>query len=168
MFKEWINKISEAGLLCDDYSSKVKSALSKKQLADIGLDANGIRFLIEMQQKGFMFPYEDLQEEFSRFINGNYIFESEPNEKGVNYTCELYCGFRSQDHIEVRTTALALLDCVTRLILKNNYAASIYLDTNSYAEVIVPPSATCRIYLYGDATVKVVGDESKVKIINMN
>lgn len=168
MFTDWIKKVSENGLLCSNYESKINGALSKKQLVDIGLDANGIHFLLEMQQKGFAYPYEDFVEEFGKFINGNYVFESEPNEKGVTYTCELYCSQKNQEHIDVRTTAITLMDCVTRLILKPNSAASIYLDTNSHADVIIPNGSSCRIYLYGDASVTTVGCTSRVKIINMN
>ena len=168
MFTDWIKKVSENGLLCSNYESKISSALSKKQLVDIGLDANGIHFLLELQQKGFSYPYEDFVAEFGRFINGNYVFESEPNEKGVTYTCELYCSYSSQEHIDVRTTAITIMDSVARLILKPNSAASIYVDTNSHVDIIVPAGSSCRVYIFGNGSARSVGCTSKVKIINMN
>ena len=117
---------------------------------------------------GAEMPYEDFVEEFGRFINGNYVFESEPNEKGVTYTCELYCSYSSQEHIDVRTTAITIMDSVARLILKPNSAASIYVDTNSHVDIIVPAGSSCRVYLFGNGSARAVGCTSKVKIINMN
>lgn len=164
MFTDWLNELEERELLCEDYSSRIAKAKSKKQLVDLGLDANGISYLCEMQQKGCALPYETILSEFKNFINGNYIFESEPSNDGVTYTCELYCCYHSDDHVDVRTTAVTFLGCVVRLILTPNSVSKIYLDTNSSVEIVCPPSAKSKVYLYGDAKARVVGCSKNVEL----
>lgn len=164
MFTDWLNELEERELLCEDYSSRIANAKSKKQLVDLGLDANGISYLCEMQQKGCALPYETILSEFKNFINGNYIFESEPSSDGVTYTCELYCCYHSDDHVDVRTTAVTFLGCVVRLILTPNSVSKIYLDTNSSVEIVCPPSAKSKVYLYGDAKARVVGCSKNVEL----
>lgn len=164
MFTDWLNELEERGLLCEDYSSRIAKAKSKRQLVDLGLDANGISYLCEMQQKGCPLPYETILSEFKNFINGNYIFESEPNDNGATYTCELYCCYSSDDHVDVRTTAITFLGCVARIILNPNSVSKIYLDTNCKVEIICPPSAKSQVYLYGDAQARVVGCLENVEL----
>lgn len=167
-FREWINNLIGVGLLCCDYTSRVNSALSKKQLADIGLDANGISYIARMAQKGYPLPYNSLLKEFKNFINGNYIFESVPNERGYSYTSEVYVCYSDNDHVDVKTTLVAFLGCKTKINIQERTIVNVYLDKNCEVEINCPLSSRCRVYLYGDAKVVVLSNEEKVKVIKVD
>ena len=164
MFINWLKDIIDKGSICSEYTNKINSALSKKQIVDIGLDANGISFLLEIGSKGVEVPYYCIERDFHNFINGNYVFESKPNKKGFTYTTELYCNYSDKEPINVRTTAISLLNSIARLTIKDYSCNSIYIDTNSFAEITIPDNAFCNIHLYGNASVKINGSNSKVKI----
>lgn len=165
-FKDWINNLISVGLLCGDYTSRVNSALSKKQLADIGLDANGISYLCRMAQKGYPLPYDTLLHEFENFINGNYIYESKPNDRRYTYTTEMYVDFGGT--IDITTTAIALLGCKARLNVCGNSLVNIHVDKNCEIEVNCSPSSRCRVFLYGDAEVKILNNVDNVKLIEVS
>ena len=62
---DWIrNEIMANGLLCEEYTERVRNAKSKKQLFEICCDANGARFLPEMRAKGYPLDYDVIHEEF--------------------------------------------------------------------------------------------------------
>ena len=162
-FKDWINKLMGAGLLCGDYTDMVNSAFSRKQLADIGLDANGISYVCRMAQKGYPLPYETLLNEFKNFINGNYIYESAPNERGYTYKTEMYVCYNGV--IDVRTTSMAILGSKAVLNIKEYSVVNIHVDENCEIEINCPLSARCRVYMYGDAKVNILNNSEKVKFI---
>lgn len=162
-FRDWINKVMSAGLLCGDYTDRVNSAFSKKQLADIGLDANGISYVCRMAQKGYPLPYETLLKEFKSFINGKYVCESKPDDRGYTYKTEMYVCY--DGFIDVRTTAIALLGCKARLNLKEFAVTDVHVDENCEIEIECPLSSRCRVYLYGDAKVNILNNSEKVKLI---
>lgn len=166
-FREWINDIMDNGMLCSNYTDRVNGALGKKQLMDIVLDANGMSYLQEMQQNGFPLPYETILREFNRFINGRYIYESIPNEKGYTYTTAIYCCYNDDDHIDVETTAISLLGCKTKLNITKLLATSVYLDSNCEVDIVCPEDTTCSVYKYGNAKVNNVEGEGKVRIIHV-
>ena len=162
-FREWINNLMSVGLLCGDYTDRVNSAFSKRQLADIGLDANGISYICRMAQKGYPIPYETLLKEFKSFINGNYIYESKPNDRGYTYKTEMYVCYKGD--INVRTTAIAILGSKVMLKVKDFSVTDIHVDKNSDIEIECPLSSRCRVYLYGDAKVNILNNREKVKLI---
>lgn len=165
-FKDWIEDIISKGLLCDDYTNRVNSAISKKQIADIGLDANGISYLAQMAYKGYPLPYSTILKEFKNFINGNYVYESIPNDRGYTYKTELYVEYNN--NIDVRTTCVALLGCKTKVKLKERTVVELYLDSNCEIELDCPLSSRCRVYMYGEPIVKVLNNEEKVKLIQVD
>ena len=162
-FREWINNLMSVGLLCGDYTDRVNSAFSKKQIADIGLDANGISYVCRMAQKGYPLPYETLLKEFKSFINGKYVYESKPNDRGYTYKTEMYVCY--DGFIDVRTTALALLGSKARLNLREFAVTDVHVDENCDIEIECPLSSRCRVYLYGDAKVNILNNSEKVKLI---
>lgn len=166
MFADWLNNVIDKGILCGEYSSKVSNALSKKQIADIGLDANGVHWLCEMRLNGHPLDYDVLLKEFSNFINGKYIFTSPKNQEGVSYTCELYCKYNKQD-LTVRTTCVSLLACNTVVNIAPYDCVSIHLDENCNVKIKCHETASCRIYTYGAANVE-IEDCGKVKLIEVN
>lgn len=166
MFSDWLNNIIDKGFLCNEYSNKVSSALSKKQLVDIGLDANGIHYLCEMRQNGYPLDYNVLLNEFKHFINGKYIFTSKPNAAGVSYTCELYCRYNNRE-LNVRTTCVSLLDCATTICIKPYDCVSVHLDENCDVKIKCHDTSSCRVYLYGAAKVDII-EGINVKLINVD
>lgn len=164
-FNEWINAIMSNGMLCSEYTDKVKKAFSKKQLMDIVMDANGLNYLAEMEQRGYPLPYETILKEFNGYINGRYTYESKPNQRGHTYTTEIYCCYNDEDHIDVNTTAISLLGCKTTLNIDKFKIVSIYLDTNCDVKINCPEMTSCNVYKYGNAKVDYEGSVGKVKVI---
>lgn len=165
MFLDWLNNIIDNGVLCEKYKNRISSALSKKQLADIGLDANGIHFICEMRQNGYPLDYEALLNEFKPFINGKYIFTSQPNENGTTYTCELYCKY-NEPELTIRTTCASLLSCNTTIIVKPYDCVSVHIDDSCNVKIKCHHSSTCRVYLYGEPNVE-VEECGNVKLIKV-
>ena len=66
---EWIKKMVDSGFTCDAYTGKLNSSVSKKDIIDVCLDANGITFLCDMQAKGLPLPYENILREYGVYIN---------------------------------------------------------------------------------------------------
>ena len=106
---EWIKKMVDAGFTCDAYTGKLNSSVSKKDIIDVCLDANGITFLCDMQAKGFPLPYENILREYGAYINGRYkaVYKDE-NGKQL-YTSCMYIGVDTS--IVVDTTVTVLFDC---------------------------------------------------------
>lgn len=163
--KDWFDELNSKGLLCSDYYGRLTSALSKKQLADLALDANGISFFCRMAQKGYPLPYETMLSGYSRYINGNYVYESKPNHRGYTYKTEMYVCYNEEKPIDVRTTSIAILGSKAVLNLKEYSIVNIHVDENSEIVVNCPLSARCRVYLYGDAKVNILNNSEKVKLI---
>lgn len=166
MFSDWLNNIIGKGILCGEYSSKVAKALSKKQIADIGLDANGIHWLCEMRHNGYPLDYDVLLNEFKQFINGKYIFTSKPNDNGTTYTCEMYCKY-NEPELTVRTTCVSLLSCATTVKIKPYDCVSLHLDDSCDVKIKCHSSSSCRVYLYGNPNVE-VEEGGRVKLINVD
>ena len=116
-----------------------------------------------MAQKGYPLPYETLLKDFKSFINGRYVYESQPNARGYTYKTEMYVSYSGE--IDVRTTAIAILGCNVRLRLKEYAITDIHVDENSSVEIDCPLSSRCRVYLYGDAKVNIINNSEKVKLI---
>lgn len=153
-FDEWVNTAIESGCMCEGYSNMVSSAKSKLQMMRIVLDANGIGYLQEMQEKGHCLPYETILSEFKRYINGNYIAEFR-NERGSGYTSTMYCCYSDGNRIDVVTTLATFLGCsnVELHIAENNFA-HIYLDKNCDVSIHCPISARCIVDYWDGAIVR--------------
>lgn len=161
-FEEWINTIISSGQLCSGYTDKVASAKSKLQIMRIVLDANGVNYLQEMQEKGMGLPYETILREFKNYINGNYIAEYR-NERGSGYTSTMYCCYSDGNRIDIVTTLATFLGCsnVELHIAENNFT-HLYLDKNCDVNIFCPASARCIIDYWDGARVNVVGNEAVI------
>ena len=153
-FEEWINAVISSGQLCSSYTDKVASAKSKLQIMRIVLDANGVNYLQEMQEKGMGLPYETILREFKNYINDNYIAEYR-NERGGGYTSTIYCCYSDGNRIDVVTTLATFLGCsnVELHIAENNFA-HIYLDKNCDVSIHCPISARCIVDYWDGAIVR--------------
>lgn len=165
MILDLLKNSIEQGLLCGTYKDKVFSSTSKKQIADVGLDANGVHWLCEIRMKGFDFDYDIINKEFKNFINGKYHFTSKPNDNGASYTSSMYCCYN--ENVTINTTVTSFLNCKTKITIDEYDYVSIHLDSNCDVDVFCPKKSKCRIYLYGNAIVRTSG-EGSVKIINVN
>ena len=160
---EWLQDIANKGLLCGNYTDKVNEAKSKKQLMQIVLDANGVNFLMEMQEKGMPLPYETITTEFGAYINGRYIAEYK-NEKGNGYTSCLYC-CHDKDNIFVDTTLCSVLGYTGRIVIAKNNFAKIYLDKNCDVQIELQDGARCIVEYWKGAKVEVLNMRDKVQLI---
>lgn len=158
----WLDEIYSLGLLCQEYNDKVKSSKSKVDLIRVCLDANGCKFLVEMDEKGHGLPYDFICKEFGSFINGRYVAEYEGRNR-AKYTSVLYCCY-DESLCEVETTIITLLGCNTTLKLKENSYTFVYADKNCNLVIDCPQSARCKVERWGGATIDVIGCESNVDI----
>lgn len=151
-FTDWIDNIIESGNLCDEYIEKVRKAISKKQIMDIVLDANGQTFLCEMQNKNIGLPYETIINEFGNYINGRYIATIDNK-----YTSTLYCCYGMGNEVTIESTITIFLGCSNLHIkIPSNQRCELTFDRNCNNIVIDCPK-TSIVYLndYSDNGVKV-------------
>ena len=160
--RDWLNTIMNEGLLCGAYTDKVNEAKSKKQLADICLDANGINFLCEMQEMGMPLPYETLCKEFAPFINGNYTAEFR-NEKSHGYTSKMYCCY-NEPEIFVDTTVCTILGYNGTIVVEKNNYAKIYIDKNCNVKIRLEDYAKANVEYWKGAKVEVVNNCERVRL----
>ena len=144
-FEEWINKVIQSGNLCSGYSNKVSSSKSKLQIVRIVLDANGVSYLPEMDEKGFPLPYDTILREFKNYINGNYIAQFS-NDKGHGYSSSIYCCYSEGNEIHVNSTLSTYLGCsnVTLKINENDFV-HLYIDKNCDLSIDCPESSKCLV-----------------------
>lgn len=164
-FKEWITKIIESGNLCEAYTNKVEQALSKKRIVDIVLDANGVSFLPEMQNKGISLPYETITSEFNSYINGNYKAEFSKGDR-IFYTSRLYCCY--QEEVLIDSTVTTLLGCKCDITIEDYDFVKIYLDSNCDVRINCPKNARCLVEYWGKAKIEIVNSEYSNVAITQN
>lgn len=160
---KWINGLIERGLVCDKYKDKIAKALSKKQIMDVFLDANGIPFLCEISSGGDALPYEVILSEFKSYINGRY--SSCHGEIGHEYTSAVYCCYSDSNGLDIDTTQTLFLGCSLNVNVKPNDYVRIYLDKGSDIRIHCPESAKCIVENWGGMA-SVIGAVENVKIIN--
>ncbi len=158
---DWIERIIERGLLCDEYTEKVRLASSKKELFDIVCDANGVSFLPEMREHGLPLDYDIIKEEFKNFINGRCKVTYKTSSG--DYTSSLFCGCR--DEIVVDTTISCLCDCKCEVRTPPNSLTRLYIDQNSEVSVFLGENARCVIRNWGKFTEH--GDEGSFSVKEM-
>lgn len=163
---QWLNGLMEEGLVCERYKSKVSGALSKKQLMDTFLDANGIPFLCEMDNSGHPLPYEVILSEFKSYVNGRYV--SSHGESGKEYTSSFYCCYSEGTSVEITTTQTLFLGCSLDVYIRENDYVRIYLDKGSDVRIHCPNSARCIVERWGNAKVSVYGAVGNVRISDMD
>lgn len=160
-YSDWIRKVIQTGNLCGNYTDKVNNAKSKKQVLDIVLDANGVNFLIEMQEKGMPLPYETIVKEFGNFINGKYIAEFR-NKKGNGYTSCIYCCCEESD-ITIKTTLTCIMGGSHYINIQENDFVKIYADKNTDLVITCPDSSRCIVETWGRVCVN--GGNGRTEVI---
>ena len=163
-FREWLDSVIDAGLLCGNYRNKALDAQSKINLMDLCLDANGASYLCETQSKGFALPYETITKEFKSYINGRYIAEYK-NDKGNGYDSCIYCCYGSD--IQITTTITTLLGCNSKVYIQDWDFVHIYADTNCNLEIVCPLNARVMIDYWGDAKITVCPIDGGIGRVDM-
>ena len=157
---EWIKKMVDAGFTCDAYTGKLNSSVSKKDIIDVCLDANGITFLCDMQAKGFPLPYENILREYGAYINGRYKAEFD------GYSSSMYCCYFEGDNVVVDTTQALFLGCNVTIKIKRNAYVKLYVDRNCDIKVECGDNAKCIIVYWTGAKITLTDSaQGKCKLI---
>lgn len=157
--KDWIETMSRSGLVCSDYMRKISAADSREDIFRVLCDANGGNWLFEQHAKGLPLPIDEFCKEFANYLNGKRVMEYPQG-----YTSKFYCRSTEPD-IDADTTLVYLLECMDMEVYvpKNKYP-SVILSDGSHADVVLGEGARANIELYGDASVNIIGDMSRVRI----
>lgn len=164
-FNEWIEIVTKKGYLCDEYKNKVDQAMSKKQIMDIALDANGSEYLPKLRNVNLSLPYEIICNEFRSYINGKYIAEYK-NGRGNGYTSSIYCCYNDNNALLVETTVITLLGCKCLIRVKENDYVKINADCNCELVIDCPTTSRCVVEYWGNAKIVVLGNYDNVELID--
>lgn len=134
--------------LCSEYTERWNKAATKKDLADIALDANGIEFMADGIAFGWGLSKEFLSREFGSFANGEYT------RKKDGYTSALIIDNKAK--INVTTTLLLAAWCNCTLSVREGYMCKIYVCGKSCIDIHC--EGTCYVYSYGENLVTHTGN----------
>lgn len=157
--KDWIEGVSRSGMVCTDYMRKISAVETREDMFRVLCDANGGQWLFDIHAKGVPLPIDDFCKEFVNYLNGKRVMEYPQG-----YTSKFYCRPTEVD-IDADTTLLYLLECndMAVYVPKNKYP-SIILSDGSRADVVLGEGARVNIELYGDASINLIGDTTRVRI----
>lgn len=134
--------------LCDEYKAKWDEVTDKRELVDVGLDANGVDFLCASCSGGWGLTTGFIRENFAGFINGHYT----RNKDG--YTSELYVGYRGA--ILQSSTITTVLGGQIEIMIPKINICKIYVAAGS--DVTIKCDGVCELYVYGDTnTINITG-----------
>lgn len=163
-FEDWLHTVIENGTICEKELNNLSAAYSKKQIMDVVLHPDGLYYICEIGERGFRLPYETITKEFNSYINGKYEKVS-VGKNGIEFTTSLYCCYSESDELIIDSTMTALLGCNTKLMVQENQAVAIILDTNCDVSIQCPISARCRVTTYGNPKINIIGSTNNVRII---
>lgn len=157
--KDWIEGVSRSGMVCTDYMRKISAVETREDMFRVLCDANGGQWLFDIHAKGVALPIDDFCKEFANYLNGKRLMEYPQG-----YTSKFYCRPTEVD-IDADTTLLYLLECMDMEVYvpKNKYP-SVILSAKSTADVVLGDGARVNIELYGDASINLIGDTTRVRI----
>ena len=145
-FAEFIENAKQN--LCKEYKEKLSKAMSKKQLIDLSLDANGMQWTAEAVAKGEL-PIEVIANDFKPFLNGKYT----RNENG--YASQIFCQ-PPEDSIKVTATATLIIGFKGKVVVDR--PCELYLCNS---DVTIVGMAIPSVYLYNST---IINDNCFVEI----
>lgn len=148
-FRENANKYG----VCSEYSQRWYNCQSKKQLADLGLSVQGIEYLCESISRGWGLSPEILSKQFSKYINGAYVFDNN------SYTTKMYCCFDGS--VISDTTALCIISSNVEINVPERAFSEVFITGKS--NVKISGSGRCSIVVYGDSVVLSIEDGSTLQ-----
>ena len=151
--------------LCDEYKAAWNSVKSRKDLVDLALDANGVKFMAESVAEGWGLSKEYILENFGDYVNEGYV-----RDKG-GYTSKMYVDYGG-DIFQLATLNL-LVGCNTSVLVPEGSVCKIYVCGMS--DVRISCVGKCYVYVYGgynvvkysgDVTVEEIAKPDEPNIIN--
>jgi hypothetical protein len=159
--KEWAEKMSRQGGVCQPYMRKIAAAGNKTEMFRVLCDVNGGAWLFDLHANGVPLPIEQFLKEYAAYVNGGKTVEY-PN----GYTSSFYC--RHNERLVVAdTTIVYLLECrEAKVNVPMNKYPTVVLSHGSSAEIAMGEGSRLNIELYGDAKYTLVeGDKTKVRVM---
>lgn len=153
---EWVEQMRRSGHICGDYCRRLEYVTNRKELFRVLCDANGGRWLFDLDAKKVVLPVEDFVKEYASAINGQQVVDYD------GYTSTFYVRYNGD--IQVSTTLVYCLECKTKIFVPANKWPTVILSSVSTADIALSPSARINIELYGNAKYTVSGDMSRVRI----
>lgn len=148
----WLNKLYDSGELCAEYKRMADDSADKRQLVDIAMDANGMKYLCEMRSKGFELPYDFITKNFAPYINGRYTATTRSKNGKGSYTSAIYC--KCEHPVLVETTITTFLGCECDAYIKPNTIAIIYADSNCKITLHCPKTSRAYLDYWGNADIE--------------
>lgn len=157
--KEWAEKVSRQGGVCQPYMRKIAAAGNKTEMFRVLCDVNGGAWLFDLHANGVQLPIEQFMKEYGAYVNGGKTVEYPSG-----YTSSFYC--RAEDDVFASSTIVYLLECKgIRVFVPMNKYPTVVLSNGSVVEIVMCAGSRLNIELYGDAKYTLVdGDKSKVRI----
>ena len=111
-------------------------------------DVKGMDFMGMMSAKEGSLPYDSIKEDFSRYIDGQYVARCMTKD-GWSYTGAMYMGLRGKD-IEASETCVLILDCKDCVVKIPDYSVNaIYVDSKSRVEIDCPLRSLAYVEVFG-------------------
>lgn len=158
--KEWAEKMSRQGGVCQPYMRKIAAAGNKTEMFRVLCDVNGGAWLFDLHANGVPLPIEQFLKEYAAYVNG-----AKTVEYPSGYTSSFYC--RHNERLVVAdTTIVYLLECrESKVNVPMNKYPTVVLSHGSSAEIAMGAGSRLNIELYGDAKYTLVeGDKTKVRV----
>lgn len=167
LYKEFIQKLINSGLLCDEYVKKLDDTYyGKAGMFNLLCDSNGFNYLQELQLKGVDIPYGYIMKFFSRYVNGQYVAEY-TNENGrVLYDSVMYCCYKGA--IIANTSLVSVLNCTCEINIPPRSSVQIAIDTKSNVNIISDKTSSVRCFVYGNGSITSERTDSMFKINKIN
>lgn len=162
-FEQWVNDISEAGLLCTEYKAKVGMSMSNKQLIDIAMDANGMTYLCKMAGKGHGLPYSVITSRFAPFINGRYVSRHR-SKNGREYTSAIYCRYDGLID-DAKVTLLTILGSKCTIEVSPYHVIRVYVDSKSDVDIKCPETSEAYVEYWGAPKIGAHGAKNNITLI---
>lgn len=139
--------------ICEKYLSLWDNCVSKREMFDLACRIEPSYYLVKSISEGWGVSPEYIKEHFSHFINGRYVAELK-NEKGGEYTSQLWCCEKQGSAILFNTSLYTILDCNIDIFIKDN----------SVCRVIADKDSVIRLHLGNDCAVLVETDSDNVLV----
>lgn len=145
--------------LCEEYTNIWRSLKTKREFVDFSLRAASIVYMAKARCNGIGLSNKYILENFSPFINGNYV--SKPDEN-LNYTCEYYVEYNGE--IETDSNALVLIDCDATIKLRDYQVLTVFTYGKSKLNFTSANNTIVDVKYWGDDCAFNGVEENNIKL----
>ena len=150
--------------ICDKYLSQWDECVSKREMFDLACRIEPSYYLVKSISEGWGVSPEYIKANFNPFINGRYVAELK-NEKGGEYTSQLWCCEKQGTAIMYNTTLYTILDCNIDIFIKDNSVCRVITDKTSVIRLHISKNCSVLVETYSDNVMVSEKDEgSRVMI----